>query len=269
MILPPYAYLRHHSDLLQLPYFDFLASLGILIPLHPGGFESTSRLVNLLRIRKEDAILEIGCGTGYSTAMLCKSGAHVTVVEKSLRMLASTLFNCSKLAVPRPQIILGEAEQLLEKIGATRYDVALMECVLGFLDGQSALNALRAALSRNGRVGLIDICYKEAPPQHLLSALNNIVGVPIPMRSSAEVLNLFQTSEFRCEFFEESGLQQLADIDFAQVDDALCATGFKSHFPEVNAHFVEQVRNRWQACAEVFQAIRPYQMLITGLWIRA
>lgn len=84
------ARINRHSD----EYFDDESAVSSwegkpLSDLH-GGADSLWRfglLVSALRIRPEDRILDFGCGTGWTSAMLVRTGAEVTGMDISAHAL--------------------------------------------------------------------------------------------------------------------------------------------------------------------------------------
>lgn len=77
-------YVVHREDFVPLAY-RHTAFVDVEIPLGQGQImlapKMEARVLQELRIKKTDKILEVGTGTGYMTALLAKLGAHVYSVE--------------------------------------------------------------------------------------------------------------------------------------------------------------------------------------------
>lgn len=62
----------------------------------------------LLEVKKEDKILEIGTGSGYQTAVLCTIGAKVYTVERQNELFKSTSLLLPKLGIRPKHISFGD-----------------------------------------------------------------------------------------------------------------------------------------------------------------
>lgn len=63
-----------------------------------------ARLLQLARIGKDDKVLEIGCATGYATALLAKMAASVVGVESDPRLAAAARANLQALGIGNVQL---------------------------------------------------------------------------------------------------------------------------------------------------------------------
>ena len=62
----------------------------------------------LLEIKKEHKILEIGTGSGYQTAVLCKLGAIVYSIERQNQLFKKTSLLLPKLSIRPKKLIFGD-----------------------------------------------------------------------------------------------------------------------------------------------------------------
>jgi protein-L-isoaspartate(D-aspartate) O-methyltransferase len=78
------------------------------IPLGHGRFVMEpmvlARLLQLAEIGKTDKVLEIGCATGYATAILAKLAASVVAVESDPRLSAAARANLTALGLGNVQL---------------------------------------------------------------------------------------------------------------------------------------------------------------------
>src|SRR5579872_4148851 len=63
-----------------------LAYADVPVQIAPGRYlldpRSFAKLLQLARITADDRILDVGCGTGYSSAILARLGANVVALEQ-------------------------------------------------------------------------------------------------------------------------------------------------------------------------------------------
>lgn len=62
----------------------------------------------LLGVKKEDKILEIGTGSGYQTAVLCAMGATVYTIERQNELFKKTSLLLPKLGIRPKKVIFGD-----------------------------------------------------------------------------------------------------------------------------------------------------------------
>lgn len=62
----------------------------------------------LLEIKKDDTILEIGTGSGYQTAVLCTMGAKVYTIERQNELFKKTSLLLPKLGIRPKRVIFGD-----------------------------------------------------------------------------------------------------------------------------------------------------------------
>ncbi|MCB0450271.1 protein-L-isoaspartate(D-aspartate) O-methyltransferase [Mariniflexile maritimum] len=69
----------------------------------------------LLKVKKEDKILEIGTGSGYQTAVLCELGAKVYSIERQLELFKKTSVFLPKLGYRAKKLIFGDGYKGLKE----------------------------------------------------------------------------------------------------------------------------------------------------------
>ncbi|MCE9522288.1 MAG: protein-L-isoaspartate O-methyltransferase [Alphaproteobacteria bacterium] len=81
-----------------------LAYAEICVELRPGRFQmdprSFAKLLQLAEIQSSDRVLDVGCGMGYSTAVLCQMSGDVVALEEDeelAKLAAPVLRSCEKL----------------------------------------------------------------------------------------------------------------------------------------------------------------------------
>ncbi|MFI0430735.1 protein-L-isoaspartate(D-aspartate) O-methyltransferase [Mariniflexile sp. HMF6888] len=69
----------------------------------------------LLQVKKEDKILEIGTGSGYQTAVLCELGAKVYSIERQQELFKKTSNFLPKLGYRAKKLIFGDGYKGLQE----------------------------------------------------------------------------------------------------------------------------------------------------------
>ena len=104
-----------------------LAFADLEIPL-PGGErmwtpKMEARVVQELRLRAGEAVLEIGTGSGYLTALLSSLGTRVTSVEIDPALSAVAAAKLARAGVPPVELIVGDGAR---GFGSAQYDAIVL-----------------------------------------------------------------------------------------------------------------------------------------------
>lgn len=83
-----------------------------------------ARLLQFAAVGKDDKVLEIGCATGYATALLGQLAASVVAVESDAQLLAAARANLAALGIGNVQLF--EAPLAAGWRGGAPYDVILI-----------------------------------------------------------------------------------------------------------------------------------------------
>lgn len=253
-------------QLLSLPYFDFMACLGA-VSLHPGGELATQQAIEASLLRIGENVLEIGCGTGWTTKALISAGVRVTVVDNSSRMLDATLRNCVLAGLPLPASILGTAEDL-RTLNDKQFDLALMECVLGFIPNRSrALKEARRVLREAGRIAVIDVHYTAEPPESTLENLSNVLGMRLPVLTEQDWKEMF--SDFRLRHWKSSDLASPPPPTPQIVQAILLNSGLLHQLPDHSDSAIEAIAERWCYWEDAFAANRKFLKSHVAVWDQA
>jgi protein-L-isoaspartate(D-aspartate) O-methyltransferase len=84
-----------------------------------------AKLVQLAEIESTDRILDVGCASGYSAAVLSALAASVTAVESDPNLVVQARDNLAELGVENADVIEAELEAGVP--GASPYDVIIVE----------------------------------------------------------------------------------------------------------------------------------------------
>lgn len=135
--------------------YDALASL-VFAPV--GGVTRMRRAaLDHFAIADGERVLELGCGSGGMTRLLCERGARVTAVDWSAPMLRRAARRAPDAELVRSEITSFEP-------WTSHYDVVLACFVLHELDESTRARALRVArraLHAHGRLAIVDHAIPE------------------------------------------------------------------------------------------------------------
>ncbi|WP_442599775.1 class I SAM-dependent methyltransferase [Neobacillus sp. D3-1R] len=155
-------------------YLDFLSKFGIG-GAHPGGLALTNELLSKENITKDSHILDVGCGTGQTSAYLYKKyHAHVYALENNPRMLkkAKKRFTKEQLRIP-----LINAQVELIPVKDHTIDFVLSESVLAFVNKSAALREIFRVLKNEGRLVAIEMTLNQEINQHAQQEIKEFYGV--------------------------------------------------------------------------------------------
>lgn len=114
-----------------------------------------ARLLQLAEIRKDDKILEIGCATGYATAILARIAARVVALESDAQLIAVARRELAALDCGNVQLQEGPLDAGWS--AGAPYDVILINGEVGEIPA-----ALSEQLAEGGR--LVTVTEGQASP---------------------------------------------------------------------------------------------------------
>ncbi len=128
-------------------YIDFLAKLK-LSHAHPGGMALTDHLLKNLKLKKDDHVLDIGCGTGATAALIrSQYGSEVTAADFHAKMVQAASERAALMKNPFT-VIKADAENL--PFNDAMFDVILSESVSAFTQLSHSLPEYYRVLKNNG-----------------------------------------------------------------------------------------------------------------------
>jgi protein-L-isoaspartate(D-aspartate) O-methyltransferase len=143
------------ADAQATAYTDNLQKLGaerfVLAP------SSLAKLLRLAAIQKTDTVLDIGAGTGYSTAVIAGLALNVTSVEVDTDLVAAGAEALAGLEVENARLIAGD----INTLPAGSFDVIIIE---GRVD--AIPEALLARLNDAGRLVAV-LAVGAVPTAHV------------------------------------------------------------------------------------------------------
>lgn len=104
-----------------------------------------ARLVQLAQIRQDDAVLDVGCAAGYSSAVITKLAARVVAIEAEPALADAARANLAELGVSNVEIVGAPLTGGAPKLGP--YDVIILEGAVAEVP-----DALLRQLKQGGRL---------------------------------------------------------------------------------------------------------------------
>jgi len=128
-----------------------LAYADLEIPISEGQImlapKVVAHMLQALAIQPHDKILQLGTGTGYITACLCRLGGHVVGMELHAELAEQTRTGLQALKPRRLKVRVGNG--LAESVEGHPFDVI---AVTGSLPDATALETLETQLAPGGRL---------------------------------------------------------------------------------------------------------------------
>ncbi len=209
-------------------YLDCLASFGVG-GAHPGGLQLSKSILAREYIDQETLILDVGCGTGQTSAYIAeKYRCSVTSLDSNNTMLekAKQRFLSSNLAI---DIMYGNVENLPFSDGL--FDFVLSESVTSFTDASQTTKEFKRVLKPNGVLLAIEMVLEDSLSDEELKTIVDFYGVS-QLLTEFDWYNLFNKAGFKkisLEKFE----QQFNDNDIDTAPDFLLSENIDDKLLEI------------------------------------
>ena len=146
-----------------------------------------AKMLDMVNIQPRELVLDLGCGLGYSAAVLAHLAEAVVAVEEDEAMAREAAANLSEHGVDNAAVIEGPLAQGMAQHGP--YDVIVIEGAVARL-GDALMAQLKdggriVALFQDGALGAVRIGYK----------LNGAVSWRFAFNAGAPVLPGFEREE--------------------------------------------------------------------------
>ena len=136
-----------------MKYMDMLALLGVG-GAHPGGLHLTKQLLEKEEINSDTSILDIGCGTGQTSAYLyCRYGCEITACDINATMVQKANKRFEQLKLPCKATI-EDMEDL--SFDNESFDIILLESVAAFTNPSFSLKECKRVLKKEGIILAIE-----------------------------------------------------------------------------------------------------------------
>ncbi|MSP11894.1 MAG: methyltransferase domain-containing protein [Chloroflexi bacterium] len=219
---------------LMVSFLDLEAYLGGEY-LHPGSRAATEILLRYLQIRPGEYVLEIGCGTGATAALVSRRiGTCVIGMDLSPVMLAASRVR--------------QTVHLVQANGNHRlpfqdqvFDVLYAESVVALLDAPGLIHEAVRVLRPGGRLAFIERIWKPSVTPALAKEINTLsirlFGIPAATDRIYDVKSWL-------DILRSAGL---VDVQAVAVDAILPASPDKvSTLPRVLSRLCLRARRAWR-----------------------
>ncbi|RYL91608.1 class I SAM-dependent methyltransferase [Sporolactobacillus sp. THM7-4] len=155
-------------------YIDFLAKLAI-DNAHPGGRRLTEGIINRASIKPGDSILDVGCGTGATSALLAeKIHADVTGIDFHPGMVKRAKKRSMESGLSF-KVLQASAEEL--PFEDHTFDWVLSESVTAFTDSSRSVPEYLRVLRPGGKLIAVEMTLEKSLPLSDTEGIQNLYGV--------------------------------------------------------------------------------------------
>lgn len=144
-------------------FFDFAAEAGIT--KHLGGIEATDKLIQHCQIKRDNHILDVGCGVGHTATYIAKKiGAKVTGIDINLKMIQRSIERAKQKNLTQlTEFKVANAEDI--PFPDNTFDAVITESVTAFPPNkQRAVDEYARVTRKGGYVGLNESTWLMTPP---------------------------------------------------------------------------------------------------------
>lgn len=213
---------------LNYTYLDCLAAFGVG-GAHPGGLQLTKSILSRECIDHEKSILDVGCGTGQTSAYIAeKYRCPVTSLDSNNTMLekAKQRFSSLNLAI---NVMHGSAENLPFSDGV--FDFILSESVTSFTEVSLTIQEYKRVLKPNGVLLAIEMVIEDSLSEEERKTIVDFYGVS-QLLTELEWYDLLEKGGFR-KISSEKFKQQFDDNDIDAAPDFLLSENIDNKLLEI------------------------------------
>jgi len=159
----------------EMNYFELLAWLGIGSS-HPGGFPVTQQNLNALQVKKEDYVLDAGCGTGLTVCHLAKTvGCRIMGIDINPQMVEKA---CQRAEQERVSHLVEFRVADVYKLPFEEnyFDKVIAESITVFLDKVRVYREFYRVLKPEGSVADLEMALLGKLPPNLKQQLAECFG---------------------------------------------------------------------------------------------
>ncbi|MDZ7796143.1 MAG: class I SAM-dependent methyltransferase [Candidatus Marinimicrobia bacterium] len=142
--------------------------------LHPGGLETTDKMLRECGIAEDKKVLELGCGKGLTAAHIAeKYNCRVTGIDHSQDMIAEARIRAKRLGLHERLHFLRSGVIPLP-FPEDSYDIIIAECVTTLLETEKIFPEILRVLKPGGKMGDIEIIWRQRPPIKVIRGVRNL-----------------------------------------------------------------------------------------------
>lgn len=225
----------------------------------PGGKDTIRKIIQNTYMNSDTKVLEIGSNTGFTSLEIARTVKCQVIglepirsaVNEARRELSGDITKIQNLV----EFVEGSAYDI--PFPNDTFDVLVTGGATSFMsDKHKALDEYYRVLKPWGFLAIANLCYFKTPPQEVVRAVSEIIGVEIPAWTQNDWLNLFKKNElFEVYFYEPNTLTNRTQNELEEYVDLFIK---KDHIAGMNQDTVRAIKERWLAILEVFNENHKY-----------
>ncbi len=181
------------------------------ITKHFGGISATNAMLSTCKLKPGDKVLEIGCGTGYTSCMLAKRfNAMVTAVDISGKLLQAARKRAKSQGIYGIRFIRADVCKLPFK--SNSFDFVIAESVLSLTDASQAASEIYRVLKGKGTFCDNEVTYIHKPSEEEKRYFATSLGTNVTILLAKEWKHLFRKAGFTRVHAESFKLNTLEDF---------------------------------------------------------
>ncbi|MFC0542580.1 class I SAM-dependent methyltransferase [Kutzneria chonburiensis] len=193
----------------EIRALDFSSVVGLINePNMPsGGGDTVRRVLQLARPRPGRPVLEVGSNTGYTTIELASwLDAPVTGLDVNPVSNAFADAKARAAGIDNVTFVLGDGQGM--PFRDNTFELVFASNVTSFMsDHGKAGDEYYRVLAPRGVLAAVPIYYRSAPPESLRGAVEQAIGVPLPVTSK----------DYWVDVFSRPGVSLIADEPYEYV----------------------------------------------------
>lgn len=156
--------------------FDFMAKHVGLTVIHPGGFNSTRKLLDILDIDKNKKVIDIACGKGTTAIYIAeKYGCDVTAIDISGELIEEAKYLSAKKGLQEKiKFFVGDAMNL--PFDDNEFDIAVSQAMLVLVDDKiQTIKEANRVIKKGGLAGWLELSWKKETTKEFLDYVSNVL----------------------------------------------------------------------------------------------
>ena len=164
------------SSIEKCDIFDFMAKYVGLSVLHPGGFNSTNRLLDICMLDRSKKVLDIACGKGTTSILIAKRfGCKVVGVDISPDLIKEAKDLAIKNKVDK-LIDFQVADATRLPFNNNEFDVSIAQAMLVLInDKESVIKEALRVIKPTGLAGWIELTWRQNPSEQFMQQVSNVI----------------------------------------------------------------------------------------------
>lgn len=182
--------------------FEFMAKHVGMTVIHPGGFNSTKKLINTLNITKDSKVIDIACGKGTTAILISqKYGCHVTAIDIDKKLIEEAKYLTKKKGLEsKITYYVGDALKL--PFNDNEFDAAVSQAMLVLVDDKiKAIQETNRVIKKGGIAGWLELTWKKEITKDFIDKISTVI--------CAYCMNNVSTFDGWEKIFNKAGINNL------------------------------------------------------------